>query len=173
MIENKTSVFLMGVFLSTSFHNQLLQQQGLLFPRFLLSQANILSEQFDDQALEEQLIEGMDQGMKGNYLEAIQIFSRLIKDHPKYADAYYNRGIAKAKLAEKVEAIADYNQAIQINVNFAEAYEERGNIWLNLGDKTQAIHDFQKAAQLYKQQANTISYDQVIKNIQSLQKKLK
>ena len=168
MINNKIFGSLMGLFLSASPHNNLLYHQEFLFPSFILSQKTIPFKPSEE--IEEQLIEGMDQGMKGNYLGAIQIFSRLIQAYPHYADAYYNRGLAKAKLGDKQDAIADYNKAIKIDTNLAEAYEERGNLWLKLKDKNQAIKDFKKAAELYKKQKNTIGYDQVIKNISSLEK---
>ena len=168
MIDSKILGSLIGLFLSVSPHNNLLHHQEVLFPQFILSQKTIPFKPSEE--IEEQLIEGMDQGMKGNYSGAIQIFSRLIQSYPHYADAYYNRGLAKAKLGDKKGAIADYNKAIEIDTNLAEAYEERGNLWLKLKDKNQAIKDFKKAAELYKKQKNTISYEQVIKNISSLEK---
>ena len=156
----------MGLFLSASPQNNLLHHQELFFPQFFLSQKATLFK--PSEQLEEQLIEGMDQGIKGNYQSAIQIFSHLIKAYPNYADAYYNRGLAKAKSGDKQGAIADYNQAIKININLAEAYEERGNAWLELDNKNRAIQDFQKAAQLYQKQENSIGYDQVMMNIRSI-----
>jgi tetratricopeptide (TPR) repeat protein len=168
MIENKIFGSLIGLFLSASPHHNLLHHQEFLFPQLFLSQKTIPFKPSEE--IEEQLIEGMDQGMKGDYKAAIQIFSRLIQTYPHYADAYYNRGLAKTKLGDKQGAIADYNEAIKIDTNLAEAYEERGNLWLKLKDKNQAIKDFKKAAELYKKQDNTIGYEQVIKNISSLEK---
>ena len=168
MIDNKILGSLMGLFVSASPHHNLLHHQEFLFPQFILSQKTMPFK--PSEQIEEQLIEGMDQGMKGNYSGAIQIFSRLIQSYPNYADAYYNRGLAKTKLGDKQGAIADYNKAIEIDTNLAEAYEERGNLWLKLKDKNQAIKDFKKAAELYKKQNNTIGYEQVVKNISSLEK---
>ena len=168
MIENKIFGSLMGLFLSASPHNNLLYHQEFFFPQFFLSQKTIPFKPSEE--IEEQLIEGMDQGMKGNYSGAIQIFSRLIQAYPHYADAYYNRGLARAKLGDKQSAIADYNQAIKIDTNLAEAYQERGNIWLELKNKDKAILDFKKAAELYKKQDNAIGYEQVIINISTLEK---
>jgi tetratricopeptide (TPR) repeat protein len=158
---------LIALFLSVSPHNNLLYHQEFFFTQFILSQKAIPFKPSEE--IEEQLIEGMDQGMKGDYKAAIRIFSRLIQTYPHYADAYYNRGLAKAKLGDKQDAIADYNEAIKIDTNLAEAYEERGNLWLQLKDKNQAIKDFKKAAELYKKQNNMISYEQVFKNISSLE----
>jgi tetratricopeptide (TPR) repeat protein len=168
MIDSKTFGSLMGLFLSASPHNNLLYHQELFCPQSFLSQKTIPFKPSEE--IEEQLIEGMDQGMKGDYKGAIRIFSRLIQSYPHYADAYYNRGLAKAKLGDKQDAIADYNEAIKLNINLAEAYEERGNIWLELENKSRAIQDFQKAAQLYQKQGNNISYDQVMTNIRSIKK---
>ena len=168
MIDRKTFGSLVGLFLSASPHNNLLYHQEFFFPQFFLSQKTIPFQPSEE--IEEELIDGMDQGMKGNYLGAIRIFSRLIQAYPHYADAYYNRGLAKAKLGDKQDAITDYNQAIKIDTNLAEAYQERGNIWLELKNKDKAILDFKKAAELYKKQNNAISYEQVIKNISSLEK---
>jgi tetratricopeptide (TPR) repeat protein len=168
MIDSKTVGSLMGLFLSASPYNNLLYHQELFCPQFFLSQKTIPFKPSEE--IEEQLIEGMDQGMKGDYKGAIRIFSRLIQAYPHYADAYYNRGLAKAKLGDKQAAIADYNEAIKINTNLAEAYEERGNLWLELENKSRAIQDFQKAVKLYQKQGNNISYDQVMRNIRSIQK---
>ena len=168
MIENKIFGSLVGLFLSASPHNNLLYHQEFFFPQFFLSQKTIPFQPSEE--IEEQLIEGMDQGMKGNYSGAIQIFSRLIQSYPHYADAYYNRGLAKKKLGDTEGAIADYNQAITIDTNLAEAYQERGNIWLELKNKNKAILDFKKAAELYKKQDNAIGYEQVIINISTLEK---
>ena len=159
---------LIGLFLSVSPYNNLLYHQEFFFTQFILSQKVIPFNPSEE--IEEQLIEGMDQGMKGDYKAAIRIFSRLIQTYPQYADAYYNRGLAKAKLGDTQGAIADYNEAIKIDINLAEAYEERGNLWLKLKDKNQAIKDFKKAAELYKKQNNMISYEQVFKNISSIEK---
>jgi tetratricopeptide (TPR) repeat protein len=168
MIDSKTFGALIGLCLGAFPQNNLRPHQEFLFPSFILSQKAIPFNPSEE--IEEALIEGMDEGMKGNYLGAIQIFSRLIQAYPNYADAYYNRGLAKAKLGDKQGAIADYNEAIKINLNLAEAYEERGKLWLELQYKNQAIKDFQKAAQLYQKQGNSISYNQVMTNIRSIQK---
>jgi tetratricopeptide (TPR) repeat protein len=168
MIDSKILGSLIGLFVSTSPHNNLLYHQEFFFPQFILSQKTIPFK--PSEQIEEKLIEGMDQGIKGDYKAAIRIFSRLIQAYPNYADAYYNRGLAKTKLGDTQGAIADYNEAIKIDTNLAEAYEERGNLWLKLKDKNQAIKDFKKAAELYKKQKNTISYEQIIKNISSLEK---
>ncbi len=104
--------------------------------------------------LEEQLIQGMNQGMKGDLLAAIAIFSSLIARHPDYADAYFNRGIAYRKLGKTPAAIADFDQAINFLPTLAEAYHERALLRLELGENSLAQQDLERAAKLYQAQQN-------------------
>jgi len=48
----------------------------------------------------------------GVYRDAIKDYNKAIELDPKYAEAYYNRGVVKAKLRDRWEAIQDYNKAI-------------------------------------------------------------
>ena len=43
-----------------------------------------------------------------------------------YAEAYNNRGAAKAALGRHDDAIADYDEAIRLKPDHAEAYYNRG-----------------------------------------------
>ena len=58
--------------------------------------------------------EAMQNNLK-QYNEAIKDYNQAIELDPKHANAYYNRGIAKALLKQYDEAIKDYNQAIELN----------------------------------------------------------
>ncbi len=115
---------------------------------------------------DERLIEGMDRGIQGDYVGAIAIFSALIQQYPTYAEAYFNRGFAKAKLQDDNGAIADYTLAIQYNTQFAEAYQERGELWKKQGKPQKARQDWQKAAQLYQQQNNITAYQGIQQKLQ-------
>ena len=53
-------------------------------------------------------------------------YDEAIRLNPNSAEAYFNRGRAKAKLDQRPAAIADYDEAIRLNPNFAEAYLHRG-----------------------------------------------
>ena len=118
--------------------------------------------------LEEQLIEGMDKGIKGDYEGAIAVFSRLIAQYPRYAEAYYNRGVAQGKLENDKAAIADYNQALKINSKLAEAYQERGLLWQKQGNKKRVIADLKNAASLYKNEGNQSAYQSVQETLDKL-----
>jgi len=66
----------------------------------------------------------------------------------EYAEAYYNRGVAYAKLNQYEQAIKDYDKAIELNPNYAEAYNNRGNAYAKLNEHERAIEDFNKAVEL-------------------------
>lgn len=143
-----------------------LSPQGLAVPPHLLSQG--ISSVAVPEAVEERLIEGIDQGIKGNYKEAIRLFSSLIRDYPRYPDAYYNRGIAQSKLGNQKSAIADHTLAIKMNAEFAEAHQALGFLLLEVGDKTQGMKHLEIAAQLYQKQNNTIAHSRLTKQLQSI-----
>ena len=60
--------------------------------------------------------------MTRSYLASIAAYSEAIKLKPKYADAYYNRGLAKVELGQFKDAIADYDVAIRLNPDDDSAY---------------------------------------------------
>ncbi len=113
-----------------------------------------------NESREERLIEGMDQGIQKNYRGAIAIFSEVIQQYPDYADAYFNRGIARAKLQDYQGAIADQTQAIELNPQLAEAYQARAKLYWQLGDRQEARDDLQIAINLYELHQNVISQHQ-------------
>ena len=57
----------------------------------------------------------------GDYLGAINDYSKAIELDPKFADAYYNRGLAKLGLSKKESGCLDLSKAGELG--YAEAYE--------------------------------------------------
>ena len=47
--------------------------------------------------------------------EAIANYDRVIELSPKYAPAYYSRGLIKERQGKYEEALADYDKAIDLN----------------------------------------------------------
>ena len=111
--------------------------------------------------LNELLIQGMGKGIQGDYEGAIADFGEIIRINPYEVEAYYNRGIAYARLEDYPKAIADFNQAIILDQTIAEIYLERAKVYLQLGERNAAIADLNKAKQLFNQQGNTTRYQEV------------
>lgn len=137
-------------------------------PRLFSTFPNLLTQISAQTSFEDRLIEGMDRGMQGDYRGAIAIFSRLIREYPHAAEAYYNRGLAKQKLGDHKGAIADYNRAIKLDQKLAEAYQARGLLKQEQSRLTEALQDLQQAAKLYQAQNNTTSYELLQPKIQEL-----
>ncbi|NJL09833.1 MAG: tetratricopeptide repeat protein [Calothrix sp. SM1_7_51] len=79
---------------------------------------------------------------------AITDFDEVIRINPKYAPAYFMRGLTRFNLGDKKAAIDDYERAIRINNNYIEAYFHRGIARFELGDKQGAIQDFNQAIRI-------------------------
>ena len=82
------------------------------------------------------------------YAEAIADFNETIRLKPNFADAYYNRGIAKYKLGQHESALIDFDETIRLKPNFADAYHNRGVARVSLGFYDSGIADFDKVVQI-------------------------
>ena len=100
------------------------------------------------------LIQGKDKYDKGDFKGAITDYSEAIRLNPNYANAYNNRGLARAELGDKQKAIGDYNEAIRLNPNLVLAYYNRGSARAELGDKQGAIGDYDQALRIDPKYAN-------------------
>ena len=85
---------------------------------------------------------------KNNTQETLSAYDRAISLKPDFAEAYYNRGIAKQLLGDYKDAIADYDRAISLNPDFAEAYTNHGYLKEMLGQPEAAIADYDRAISL-------------------------
>lgn len=79
---------------------------------------------------------------------SITLFEHTLKVTDNNYTAYYNRGIAYARLGDYRQAIADYDKVIEINPNYQKAYTNRGNTYSRLGNNRQAIEDYDKAIEI-------------------------
>ncbi len=86
---------------------------------------------------------------KGNYTQAMQLYSRLIKQDPKNAAAFANRGIlwerlpfenAKEQAKNRSYAEQDYLKAIELNPNIPETYNNLGALYIDMGRPSQAVY---------------------------------
>lgn len=83
--------------------------------------------------------------MESDNTEAINRFTRIIEVKPKFAQAYFLRGIAKYNLGDYLGAREDFSQAIHINPFYSEAYHYRGLTKQQLNDFNDAMSDFEEA----------------------------
>jgi tetratricopeptide (TPR) repeat protein len=93
---------------------------------------------------------------KGQLDKVLVDSSASIQLNPKYAPAYYYRGIAYSRTTNTDKAISDYTAAIQLDPRYAGAYLNRGveysnkrNYKLALRDATMAIELNPKYADAY------------------------
>nr|WP_281257351.1 tetratricopeptide repeat protein [Merismopedia glauca] len=77
--------------------------------------------------------------------------------NPRYALAFYNRGLVRQELKQHSEALADYTKAIEINPQYALAYYQRGLVRYELKDKRGAIEDLQRVTEILPTTAQLFS----------------
>jgi tetratricopeptide (TPR) repeat protein len=65
----------------------------------------------------------------GNYLEALENGDRAIRLNPRFADAYFRRGLTYAELGDLELAMLDYSNTIEINPQHINAYIQRSWIY--------------------------------------------
>ncbi|WP_298244313.1 tetratricopeptide repeat protein [uncultured Bradyrhizobium sp.] len=80
--------------------------------------------------------------LKGEANAAIAAASEAIRQDPKDANAYYDRGNAYAANGDTDRAIADYTATIRLDPARADAYYNRGNGYSSKGDTGRAIADY-------------------------------
>ena len=56
--------------------------------------------------------------MKGNFNVSIKDYNEAIRIDPKYAQAYYNRGLAKKALGDVSGAMGDFGQLHALDPEF-------------------------------------------------------
>ncbi|CAH8274011.1 unnamed protein product [Arabidopsis lyrata] len=91
------------------------------------------------------LSRGIAQVNEGNYMKAISIFDKVLKEEPTYPEALIGRGTAYAFQRELESAIADFTKAIQSNPAATEAWKRRGQARAALGEYVEAVEDLTKA----------------------------
>src|SRR5262249_4243308 len=79
---------------------------------------------------------------------AIQACDEAIRQNPRDAVSYHNRGVAYFHKGDFDRAIADFSEAIEINPKLAVAYNARGIIFEEKGDFDRAIADSTRAIEI-------------------------
>jgi len=86
---------------------------------------------------------------KGQLDLAISDYSKAIEINPRYAKAYYSRGVSYyADKGQLDRAISDSSKAIEINPRLAEVYHNRSLAYTMKDEHNKAWNDVKKAQAL-------------------------
>jgi tetratricopeptide (TPR) repeat protein len=92
---------------------------------------------------------GIARSIKRQHDLAIPYYNKAIEINPRFANAYFSRGVALAEgKGQYDEAISDYNKAIEINPRFAKAFALRGFAYYAKGEYDKAWVDVHKVQSL-------------------------
>jgi tetratricopeptide (TPR) repeat protein len=91
--------------------------------------------------------EAYNSSQKGNYQEAIKLYTAAINAFPsdqikRKSEAFYNRGLNKRFLNDFTGAVQDYSEAIKLQPEHYQAYNNRGFVYQKLGKYVNAKEDF-------------------------------
>ncbi|WP_036097041.1 tetratricopeptide repeat protein [Leptospira weilii] len=93
----------------------------------------------------------------GEFLEAIEFYSRDLDVNPDNPTSLNNRGLAKSKSGNTTGAISDYDQAIEKRENYTIAFNNRGCAKMKTSDYQGAIEDFSSAIRRDPTYANALN----------------
>ncbi len=91
---------------------------------------------------------GIDHADKGNFVQSIADFTKVITLNPSVPEAYYNRAIAYTKAGNPIEAIADFTKVIELNPANPAGYHNRAVCYYQLKEYDKAWEGVLKAEEL-------------------------
>ncbi|CAE7525497.1 unnamed protein product [Symbiodinium sp. CCMP2592] len=91
-------------------------------------------------------------------------FCKVTPLNPKFATAYYKRGLSQDALGQNEAAIQDCDEAIRMNTEDADAFHLRGATKSQLGQDEAAIQDYDEAVRLHPEHADAFNYRGVSKS---------
>ncbi|MEJ2364274.1 MAG: tetratricopeptide repeat protein [Deltaproteobacteria bacterium] len=113
---------------------------------------NIIEDVTDQKIASQSAInyfKGIAHAIKGQHDQAIPYYTRAIEISPRFANAYFSRGVALAEGRRQYDkAISDYNKAIEINPGFGKAIALRGFAYYSKGEYDKAWADVHKVQSL-------------------------
>ncbi|MCX8053651.1 MAG: tetratricopeptide repeat protein [Armatimonadetes bacterium] len=91
---------------------------------------------------------GLKAAAAGNLDEAASFYNQAIEADPKYAEAYYNRGLLRFARQDFVGAESDLNKAIELDPKDPMAYISRGICWIASMNYPKGMADLNKAIEV-------------------------
>lgn len=85
---------------------------------------------------------------EGYFLSARDAFDTAVRQDPRMATAWNNRGVARVRLGDLHGAVMDYTEAMRLDPSDAEIVFNRGNAYAAGGSLPAAIEDFSAATRL-------------------------
>jgi len=146
----------------------------------ILKQENVLMEEFSRVPLVINILAELNLRLV-RFSKAIELYKRVIKLKPDYAEAYNNMGVAYKENSDFSAAIESYRKAISLKPGLVEAYNNLGLAYNKLGEYQKSIDAYNKALglkpdyaeahnnlgvvynELYKHEEAVISYNKAIK----------
>ena len=92
--------------------------------------------------------QGAEHYKKGEFAEAIRLYSMAIDLRPNSVILLFRRGCAYEQNKQYDNAIRDLDKAIVLEPEYTEAYYVRGMAYVNKGQKQSAAGDFKKACDM-------------------------
>ncbi|XP_074650504.1 uncharacterized protein LOC141905524 isoform X2 [Tubulanus polymorphus] len=97
-----------------------------------------------------------------NHFEALDAFNNALKVNPKYANAYYQRGLMKMKLKQS-KGIQDFNRALAIDPTIFQAYLSRAAYYGMKGQYSKAILNCNEAIRMQRKSVRAYLYRGALK----------
>lgn len=91
---------------------------------------------------------GNSESEKGNYLSAVQWYTRALELNPTDSWVLNERGNMYFFLSEYEQAIADYTESLQLQSSDAIVYTNRGNAYYMLAEYKKAVSDYTMSLRL-------------------------
>jgi tetratricopeptide (TPR) repeat protein len=85
---------------------------------------------------------------EGYYTSARDAFDTAVRQEPRNATAFNNRGVARVRLGDLNGAVLDYTRAMELAPADAEIVFNRGNAYAAAGNLPAAVNDFTAAVTL-------------------------
>ncbi len=85
---------------------------------------------------------------RGEWVQAIADFTKVIQLNPTVAEAYFNRAVSHTKLGNLAQALVDLTEVIKLTPNDPIALHNRAVIYLHLKDFKCSREDFVKVKRL-------------------------